>query len=69
MSPFDCEITINDATTWTRPWTAVIRLRQTEDSIYEFACHEGNHHVIRGISRALAPKREPARADNPYACP
>jgi hypothetical protein len=43
------EVTIEDSTTWTRPWTTRIPLRRTEDSIYEFACHEGNYHTIRGI--------------------
>ena len=42
------EITLNDPTTWTNAWTAVVRLKQTQDSLYEFACHEGNH-AMRGI--------------------
>ncbi len=43
------EVTVSDSTTWTKPWTAVIYLRQTQDSIYEFACHEGNYEVMHGI--------------------
>jgi hypothetical protein len=38
----DYELTMDDPTTWTRPWTAMIRLKKTNDRIYEFACHEGN---------------------------
>jgi hypothetical protein len=45
----DYELTISDATTWTKPWTALIRLKSTDERLQEFACHEGNHHVIRGI--------------------
>jgi hypothetical protein len=41
--------TIDDATTWTRPWTATMPLKRTDDAIYEFACHEGNYYTIRGI--------------------
>jgi hypothetical protein len=37
------EVTVDDPTTWTKPWTAVIRLKQTQENIYEFACHEGNY--------------------------
>jgi len=50
----DYEITIDDPTTWTKPWTAMIRLRQTRDKIYEFACHEGNRPMegILGGARA-----------------
>jgi hypothetical protein len=43
------EITLDDQTTWTRPWTAVIHLKRTEDKIYEYACHEGNFHTLEGI--------------------
>jgi hypothetical protein len=43
------EITVDDLTTWTKPWTAVVRLKQTPDKIYEFACHEGNFPVMEGM--------------------
>lgn len=36
------EVTVTDPTTWVRPWAAMILLRQSEDAIYEYACHEGN---------------------------
>src|SRR5438309_6027016 len=36
------EITLDDPTTWTKPWTAVVRLTQTQNQVYEVACHEGN---------------------------
>jgi hypothetical protein len=42
-------ITVDDSTTWTRPWTAMMPLKRTDESIYEFACHEGNYYTIRGI--------------------
>ena len=54
------EITLDDPTTWTKPWTAVIRLKQTPDKIYEFACHEGNYGQIVGMLGA-------ARADEKKA--
>ncbi len=43
------EVTVSDSTTWAKPWTAVIYLRQTPDKIYEMACHEGNYDVMHGI--------------------
>ena len=46
------EITLDDPTTWTKPWTAMIPLRQTPDKIYEFACHEGNGTVMMGMLAA-----------------
>jgi len=48
-STMDYEVTVSDPTTWTRPWTALVRLKSTDDRLIEFACHEGNHHVVRGI--------------------
>ncbi len=32
----DYQITIDDPTTWTKPWTAVIRLKQSTDRLYEY---------------------------------
>jgi hypothetical protein len=45
----DYEVTLDDPTTWTKPWTAMIRLTRTEEKIYEVACHEGNHYSMLGI--------------------
>lgn len=44
------EITVSDPTTWTRPWTSMIRLKQSQDAVYEYACHEGNQS-LEGILR------------------
>jgi hypothetical protein len=49
-------MTIDDMTTWARPWTAAVPLRRTSEPIYEFACHEGNEPIMRGMLAA-------ARAD------
>jgi hypothetical protein len=43
------EITLTDPTTWTKPWTAVVRMRKTEERMYEYACHEGNYDVMTTI--------------------
>lgn len=53
------EITMDDPTTWTRPWSAMIRLRHSDEKIYEFACHEDNR-PLEGIlagARAEDPTR------------
>ena len=36
------EITFDDQTTWTRPWTVLIPLKHSAAPIFEYACHEGN---------------------------
>src|SRR5215467_8388591 len=48
------EFTVNDPSTWTRPWTAVVPMARSEDPIYEYACHEANYALpgILGGARA-----------------
>lgn len=36
------ELTVDDSTIWTRPFTMMIRLKKSDKQIYEYACHEGN---------------------------
>jgi len=43
------EMTLDDPDTWTRPWSAMIRLRRTDEKLYEFACHEGNARIMQTI--------------------
>jgi len=39
------EVTVDDPTTWTAPWTAMIPLKLKDELIYEYACHEGNEAI------------------------
>jgi hypothetical protein len=54
------EITLTDPTTWATPWTAVVRLKRTNDKMYEDACHEGNQNVMRGILAGARAKEKAA---------
>jgi hypothetical protein len=39
-------VTVDDPTTWTRPWTFAIPLtRNNDEPVYEYACHEGNYAI------------------------
>jgi hypothetical protein len=40
------QYTIDDPATYTKPWTAVLPMTRTEDRIFEYACHEGNHALV-----------------------
>jgi hypothetical protein len=44
--------TLDDPTTWTRPWTVAYPIVKTEGPIYEFACHEGNYGLRDILSGA-----------------
>jgi hypothetical protein len=46
-------VTVDDPTNYTKPWTATVILRSSPDEIYEMACHEGNE----GLSGALSGTR------------
>jgi hypothetical protein len=54
------EVTVDDPTTWTRPWTVLIRLKRSDQRLFEYACHEGNFEVLRDMF-AAARAREKGR--------
>jgi hypothetical protein len=48
------EFTVDDPTTWTKPWTAQVPMVKAEGLIYEYACHEGNYGMFGILSGARA---------------
>jgi hypothetical protein len=69
------EFTAEDATTWTRPWTAVQELQRSDDKttvVLEGGCHEGNYGLLglllntRAAEKAFAEGKgpDPATQDN-----
>jgi hypothetical protein len=63
------EFTVDDPTTWTSPWTAVVHMTKSQDQMYEYACHEGNYGMFGILNGARAdekaaeeaPKKEGSR--------
>jgi hypothetical protein len=53
----DYEVIVKDPTTWTRPWTAMIPLKLTQEEVYEFACHEGNEGMVGILAGARAQEK------------
>jgi hypothetical protein len=54
-------ITVNDPKTWTQPWSFMVRLKQTHDQVFEYACHEGNHSMTGILAGArIADQNEAA---------
>ena len=31
------------------PWSAMLPLQRRQETLYEFACHEGNFYLMRGM--------------------
>lgn len=56
------EMTLTDPATWTQPWTAEMPLKQTDQMLYEYACHEGNYHILTGILSAARAQEKAAGA-------
>ena len=54
------EFTVEDASTWVRPWTAQIPLTSIPGPIFEFACHEGNLGLANTLSAARAAEKKAA---------
>ena len=49
--------TVDDPTTFTRPFTAVIPMTRTEAPLFEYACHEGNYGMTNLLAGARAQER------------
>ena len=48
------EYTINDPKSFTRPWTAAVPMKKTEQPMFEYACHEGNYSMTVLLEGARA---------------
>jgi hypothetical protein len=42
------EFTVDDPSSFVKPWSAALPMRRTSDRIFEYACHEGNY-ALTGI--------------------
>ena len=54
----DFRVTVEDPTTWTRPWTVALQMRPSEGELYEYACHESNY----GLRNILEVARDEEKA-------
>jgi len=52
------EFTVEDSTTWTRPWSAEVIWPRIEPGLFEFACHEQNYGVMNVVKGAQIRARE-----------
>ena len=59
------EFTVDDPTTWTKPWTAQVPMVKTEGLIYEYACHEANYAMFGILSGARAVEKKGAGKSSP----
>lgn len=52
-------VTVDDVSTWTKPWTFAMPLTRNEDEAVElYECHEGNHAIFNILNASRAAERE-----------
>jgi hypothetical protein len=54
------KFTIDDPTTWTKPWSAVVPLNAVQGPMFEYACGEGNNGLVNIMAGARAAERTAA---------
>jgi hypothetical protein len=54
------EVTVEDPTTWTKPWTFRVPMAYSKEPLYEYACHEGNYGLYNILS-GVGKEREAAK--------
>ena len=62
------QVTVEDPTTWTRPWTAVVELNQQDNKVnfvFEQTCHEGNYGLLGMLANTRAAERLFAEGKGP----
>jgi hypothetical protein len=55
-------IALADPATWASSWSAMMPLQRRDETLYEFACHEGNFHIMRGMLDGSRLEQEAERA-------
>ena len=53
----DYRYTVDDPSTYTRPWTAEVPLTRIEGPLFEYACHEGNYAMEDMLAGARAKEK------------
>jgi len=48
------EYTVDDAESFAAPWTVVIPMKQSDQPLFEYACHEGNYGMMNLMEGARA---------------
>ena len=56
------KFTIDDPSTWAKPWSAEMPMAKTDGPIFEFACHETNYGIANILAGARADEKRAAEA-------
>ena len=56
------QFTVDDPSTWTRPWSAEVPWAKTVGPLFEHACHEGNYGLANILAGARLEEKKAAEA-------
>jgi hypothetical protein len=56
------QFTVDDPSTWTRPWSAEVPWTTTVGPLFEHACHEGNYGLTNTLAGARVEEKQAAEA-------
>lgn len=54
------EWTVDDPKAFTQPWSAEVPMIKTDEMIFEYACHEGNHDIVNILTMSRNLERQEA---------
>jgi hypothetical protein len=55
------QFTVDDPSTWTRPWSGEYEMTRIQGPLYEYACHEGNYQLPSILKGARKQEADAAR--------
>jgi hypothetical protein len=55
------QFTVEDPSTWTRPWSGEYEMTRIDGPLFEYACHEGNYGIVNILNGARKAEGAPGR--------
>ncbi len=55
------QFTVEDPSTWTRPWSGEYEMTRIDGPLFEYACHEGNYGIVNILSGARRAEGQPGQ--------
>jgi hypothetical protein len=59
------QFTVEDPSTWTRPWSGEYEMMRIDGPLFEYACHEGNYGLPSILKGARLAEQTAAKAGSP----
>ena len=61
------QFTVDDPTTWAKPWSAEVPMTKIDGPIFEYACHEGNYGMREQSERRARGRKAEGRTSGSEA--